>query len=385
MLPTSTEDIRHALDQSAIVAITDADGVIIYINDKFCEISKYNRKELIGKTHRIVNSGYHSPAFFIKLWETISSGRTWVGEIKNRTKNGQYYWVHTTIVPLLGEDRKPKQYVSIRFEITQRKLIEEELKASNRELQDRETQIIMQDRLVSIGLLASGLAHEIGTPLSIIRGRAEILGRQLKDETFKNNASVILAQIDRISVLIKSLLNLARGSQAPDIRAVSLPRAIQDVTELLRHEFLKHQIEIFNETVEMNTWVLANSGELHQVLLNILVNAVHAIQVVIKDGSANKGEPPKNHHIRIRVEEHGQFAHICISDSGCGIPEAVMKNLFKPFFTTKDVGVGTGLGLATSYRIVEAWGGSIKAESSYGSDTIFRIILPRQQSNSNNL
>jgi signal transduction histidine kinase len=240
-------------------------------------------------------------------------------------------------------------------------------------LKEREAQILVQDRLASVGLLASSLAHEIGTPLGVIRGRAEYLSLKLQgDEAVQKNATVIIQQIDRVAKLIRSLLNLARGDAKGTAGRVSLPEVAGEVVELMAHDLERKGIQLRDGLASRpEACVAAESGPLHQVLLNLLVNSVHAIESAKALGRAD------GHFIALELEESESAWVLGVRDSGCGISRENLRHLFKPFFTTKDIGVGTGLGLATSYRIVESWGGKVEVESKEGAGALFRLTLPK--------
>jgi len=236
-------------------------------------------------------------------------------------------------------------------------------------LREREAHILHQDRLASIGLLASGLAHEIGTPLGVIRGRAEYLSMLSNDsETLKKGLDVIMSQIDRISKLIYSLLHLARSERSPMMTSVQLHLVIDQVTSLMSHEIRKFNIDL-QVAIPQNVTVRAEPEPLVQVILNLMVNAVHAIESSIKTGREGPNQ------IVLKVAEQGEFWSLSIEDTGCGISEKNLSHIFKPFFTTKEVGVGTGLGLATSFQIIQSWGGSIQVQSREGMGSIFKVLL----------
>ena len=359
-------DIKFALDQSTIVAITDQRGIINFVNDEFCRISKYSRDELLGQDHRIINSGYHPKDFIRDLWTTIASGTVWKGDLKNRAKDGSIYWVDTTIVPFLNSDGKPYQYVAIRHEITQLKLAEEKILQQSAELK-RAAQLSV------VGELAAGLAHEIKNPLAGIQGTVDILIRRREASDPETEAlKAIRHEVERIDGTVRALLDRARP-RALSAARTSLTEVIWRAVSIARSQAVSaaargHRVHIEFEPPPEDIEPVADAAQIEDAVLNLIINAIEAIEGEGKVAVSIR---------RAESESEAEFdeeAVIEVSDDGRGISEGDLARIFHPFFTTTKG--GTGLGLPAVRRIARAHGGRVEAKSIVGAGSTFTICLP---------
>lgn len=235
------------------------------------------------------------------------------------------------------------------------------------DIKESKAQVVQQDRLASLGLLASSLAHEIGTPMGIIRSRAEIVEKKgANNPNLKQDMQTVITQIDRISTLVHSLLNLAREKRSDHGDKVSLNQVVTDVLNLMGCELDRKNI-LLELSLPEETMVKAEPGPLGQVFLNLLVNAVHAIE--------EKNDSISLKKIAVTATVKDERIQIDITDNGIGMTKANQSQLFKPFFTTKAIGTGTGLGLVTSLKLVQSWGGTIVVTSKPNEGSTFTLSL----------
>jgi PAS domain S-box-containing protein len=336
------EELRYALDQAAIVAITDHRGIITYVNDKFCEISKYARPELLGQDHRIINSGYHPKEFMRDLWRTIAGGQVWRGEIRNRAKDGTFYWVDTTIVPFLDGQRKPRQYLAIRSDITARKRAEAQLRE--------------QAALSHLGQIAAVVAHEVRNPLAGLRASLQVFERRFTESRDRSVFAAMIARIDSLNAKVEDLLLYARP-KPPSLQAVDVCALCREVASAARAATANAApIEIVGcDQIRAS----ADVDMLRAALLNLVINACQAA-----DGST----------VDIQVTAEGGVCRIAVCDRGAGIPGDVRDRIFEPFFTTRPG--GTGLGLAIVKRLIEVQEGSVVLDDRPGGGTIAAVTVP---------
>ena len=354
---------KFALDQHAIVAITDVEGTITYANDRFCKLSGYSEDELIGQNHRLLNSGDKDKADWKEMYRKLSNGQVWSDVVRNRAKDGHFYWVDTTIVPFMGKDNKPRSYIAIRTDITERKLSEQALRRSQ--------------KMDALGQLTGGIAHDFNNILNIILGNLELLKNQVSDdEKIQQRVQNIYKSTMRAANLTRQLLSFSRH-QAENVAITNINQLIKEMDNMIAQS-ITPQVEI--------EWHLAKDlwsteiapGDFEDCLLNLVINARDAsfgggwLSIETANITLDENYCENNPDI-----EAGDYVQLKVSDCGDGMTAEQLEHIFEPFYTTKEQGKGTGLGLAMVFGFIQRSKGHINVESEPGLGSTFRLYLPR--------
>lgn len=379
---------QFALDQHSIVGITDVQGAITYVNDGFCTISGYSRDELIGRDHRMLNSGEHSAAFFREMYRSIAAGKVWKGEICNRAKDGHLYWVMTTVVPVMDNKGKPRQYISMRTDISEPKRAEAELGRYRDHLEELVAeQILDLKQAKEIAEAANrakseflaNMSHEIRTPMNGVVGIVDILqetqlspAQQRMVNTIRTSSLALLGILGDILDLSKIEAGKLELEQIP----VNLRELVEGVAQLMAPTVADKDMDlIVFVPPNIPAWVYTDPGRLRQILFNLLGNAVKFTQ----------SNADRNGQVMLRVEmktlaDGHDSLHFRIIDNGIGMTAETMAQLFRPFVqadatTTRRFG-GTGLGLSISQHLAGLLHGKIQVSSAYGCGSEFTLELP---------
>ncbi|MDK9698532.1 MAG: PAS domain S-box protein [bacterium] len=366
---TETENRRLAklVESTAeAITITDYQGTILYVNPAFCKLTGFTFEETVGKNSSFLQSGKHDVKFYHNLWETILSGSTWSGRFINRKRDDSFYQSDAIIIPMRDNKDEIVSFAKIERDVT-----------AELEMQERFQQA---QRLASIGQLTGGIAHNFNNLLTGILGNLELIRMTGTAATLPLVSEAEKAG-QRAADLVKQLMAFSRKSQLQR-KAVDIYVLLQEVLGMLRST-VDRRIEI-TLTGQPNQIALGDTNQLHQVILNICMNAIDALKEasmqehkLLQLALSSQIVQLEENDERLEAEaKPGQYCCITITDTGIGMSNETMKQIFEPFFTTKDVGKGTGLGLATAYGIVRQHDGWIRAESELGIGTTFHVYLP---------
>ena len=359
---------KYALDQHAIVSMTDIGGRITYANDRFCAISGFARDELLGNTHQRVKSDAHGPDFYAALWATITQGRVWHAELCNRSRNGAIYWVSASIVPLLGVDGKVQQYIAIQTDISDRKAIEHSLGMA-KETAEHANRAKSQ--------FLANMSHEIRTQMNGILGLLTLLQRTALSPTQHEWVAKTETAARALLALLNDILDFSKieaGKMQLDLRPFSLRQLLHDVEVILQGNMADKALRLVLDVApDLPDAVCGDDMRLQQVLLNLGGNAIKftergevRLEVRARCDPADVPQPA------VRLE-------FCVRDTGIGISEAQQRQIFDGFSqaetsTTRRYG-GSGLGLSISRQLVRLMGGDIAVQSTVGVGSVFSFAM----------
>jgi len=346
------------------IVITDAAGVIEWVNPAFTRVTGYAADEALGKNPRdLVKSGKHPAAFYDNLWQTITAGRTWHGEMLNRRKDGTPYSENQTITPILDEAGTITHFVAIKQDITERLALEATLRQAQ--------------RMETVGRLASGIAHDFNNLLTVINGMSELALEQLStDAAVYRDVKEIQRAGERAAALTRQLLAFSR-QQIVAPRVLNLGAVVAEMESLLRR-LLGEDIDLVAVSSPDLGDVMADAGQIEQMITNLAVNARDAMprggRLTIETRGVTVGEGfGRQHGVTVPP---GPYVCLAVTDTGVGMDEGTRARIFEPFFTTKAEGRGTGLGLSTVFGIVKQSQGFIWVYSEVGHGATFKIYLP---------
>ncbi|MBI2433844.1 MAG: PAS domain S-box protein [Candidatus Hydrogenedentes bacterium] len=353
-----------AVEQSpASIIITNAQGNIEYVNRRFVEVTGYEADEVLGQNPRILKSGETPPEEYVKLWQTISAGQTWFGELINKKKSGEHFVEWASISPLVDSHGSATHFVAVKEDLSGRKALE--------------AQLLQAQKMESVGRLAGGVAHDFNNMLAAILGYAELAKGEVEQG---GPAYYSLGEIEkaasRSADLTRQLLAFAR-KQVISPRVINLTELVTGSVKMLGR-LVGEDLELVVKTAPRLWSVRMDPSQVDQVLTNLVVNARDAIPGVgvITIELANVDLDGEQAAVCPDAQP-GHFVRLSVIDTGEGMAEDVVLHIFEPFFTTKAQGKGTGLGLATVYGIVKQNNGFIDVESKPGTGTAFRVYLPR--------
>ncbi len=373
------EQQLNLLNSSASISITDPEGTITQVNDQFCIRSGYKRREIIGRSHNITSSGYHGADFFEKMWDTIRKGKIWKGDIKNKSKNGKYYWDYTVISPFLDADGNIEKFVCVRFDITRRIEFEEELQQSRQAIEDQANELHqinaklkqqtnqLETANKELESFSYSVSHDLRAPLRALEGFSKLLLKEYSDkldERGKKWVNFINTNTHKMDQLIQDILSFSRISRAEfRKREVNMDLLVDEVVSELSPIYKDHKLEIRKGKISP---VNGDHAALKQVWSNLISNALKysTQEKIIK--------------VEIESRKKGNRVTYSVRDNGAGFDEKYENKLYSIFqrLHTEDEFEGTGVGLAIVKKIIDKHGGQITAESKPGEGARFSFTLP---------